>query len=90
MIRHGMSVAELDRDLYGEQQLRCWEFFAPDPSHTVHPDRCQACIVYRCQALWCHELRQHVEHQEVHCSRECSECEYFLSHAGTDGSQPGN
>jgi len=77
MIRHGMSVAELDRDLYGGQQVHCWEFFASVPGHSVRPEQCAECVVYRCQALRCHELRQHVDHQKVHCSRPCEECEYF-------------
>lgn len=77
MIQHGMSVAELDRDLYGSQQLHCWEFFAATPAHSAHADQCQACVVYRCQALRCHELRQHVDHQKIHCAKACGECEYY-------------
>ncbi|PIU94281.1 MAG: hypothetical protein COZ06_27150 [Armatimonadetes bacterium CG_4_10_14_3_um_filter_66_18] len=87
MIQCGMSVAELDKDLCGEQRFRCWEFFAPFPEHSLHVAQCESCVVHRCEALRCHELRQHVEHGKVHCAEECAECAYFQSQSGATQSE---
>jgi hypothetical protein len=84
MIEHGMSVAELDRDVYGDTPPHCWEFSAPVPEHSTHAGQCEACIVRRCEALRCHELRQHVDHGKVHCAEECASCPYLQAYGSPD------
>jgi len=82
MIEHGMSVAELDRALFKEEQPRCWEFFAAAPDHAGQTRECETCVVYRAEALRCYELRHYVDHRHVHCpTDDCAACPYHQRYA---------
>lgn len=77
MLRHGMSVAELDADLFAERIPRCWEYFAALGSCGTDADACEACIVYRSDALRCFELRHHAEHLTRCGADGCQACPYY-------------